>query len=697
MPVLKALGLRKAKSSDIADALLIRARAAQGEERFVDSAVLYQEALLLAPGNRGAHVQCGHMLKESGRYEEAEAHYLAARNLRTGDADLEVQFGHLYKLSGRIADAQAAYKQALALKPGWAVPEEELSHLAKAGWRGRRTDAAPLDTRLVTGDGPDADVVIESLRVGPDLSNLVPALVPRTSDTMLHEHRDHIEVRRLGHTEPSFWGDARTLRGVEAVRGFVISGRPIDHLQIIMSGLTLYRGPVKGGYNLAFEIEPDLRKKYVFNVWLDFAVFANGRYAIELRFFDIDGNARSFHDRVVVADPLVEADYPTSDAVVEIDRTEPRTVVEKVNARGSMVRPAERSLFPTPPRNILVMRTDQLGDMVSSIPAMLRLRELFPDANIVGLLTIANEAFAKTLNIFDEIIVADFPDDPVERRRLMPLNVQQALRARLAPYAFDIALDLAQSSVSRPLLRLAGARFTLGVGESEWPWLSANFVFNTHDPLTNLDIVPHSTKVLAMIESLGAVTRTSAKVMRRADLSRAQLAAYGIGPDEPYVVLHAGARVVFSRWPHYPALARMILDRTGHKVVMLTEDAGVRATLPAELLASDRFVFLDQRLPFDDFDAIISFCDAMVGNDSGPKHLASLRGVNIVTLFTNRINWTEWGQEMGGKIMTRRVPCAGCLIFHDEDECGADFACIVLISPEEVFGAIAEYLGVSAG
>ena len=78
----------------------------------------------------------------------------------------------------------------------------------------------------------------------------------------------------------------------------------------------------------------------------------------------------------------------------------------------------------------------------------------------------------------------------------------------------------------------------------------------------------------------------------------------------------------------------------------------------------------------------------LVGNDSGPKHLASLRGVHTVTLFTARINWVEWAQEEVGTVISRRVPCAGCALFHDPEECCKDFSCIRDIRPEEVFDAM---------
>ncbi len=128
---------------------------------------------------------------------------------------------------------------------------------------------------------------------------------------------------------------------------------------------------------------------------------------------------------------------------------------------------------------------------------------------------------------------------------------------------------------------------------------------------------------------------------------------------------------------------------------MMSEEPDARGALAPELLAHERFVLLDRRLGFDDFDAFLSFATVMAGNDSGPKHLASLRGTPAVTLFTARINWTEWGQETAGVILSRRVPCAGCAIFHDAEECGKDFACIRDIRPEEVFNAMMAYVGPS--
>jgi ADP-heptose:LPS heptosyltransferase len=166
------------------------------------------------------------------------------------------------------------------------------------------------------------------------------------------------------------------------------------------------------------------------------------------------------------------------------------------------------------------------------------------------------------------------------------------------------------------------------------------------------------------------------------------LAEFGLGRQDTYVVLHTGARLKFSRWPGYGELAKLILARTGHKVVMMADEPDYRGTLASGLLNSPRFQLMDRRLSFDQFDALLSFCAGFVGNDSGPKHLASLRGAAVVAIHLGRNNWSEWGQENTGFVISRRVPCAGCSLHHDPEECGKDFACITNVKAEEVYGAL---------
>ncbi len=310
----------------------------------------------------------------------------------------------------------------------------------------------------------------------------------------------------------------------------------------------------------------------------------------------------------------------------------------------------------------------------------------------MGLVGLANAELANTLDLFDEVVAIDFRDDEWERRRVLPLEKQHELRRRLEPFKFDVAIDLAESPVSRPLLLLSGAPFLFGFKADEAPWLSAFYEGWMVDPMNGRQVVPMTVKTLGLVEWFGALLGDPSQIVRRDDLARDRLVTYGLATGDRFAVLHTGARLKFSQWPYYDKLASMILDETDLKVVMMSDDPLMRSKLAPELAACERFQLLDKRLPFDDFDALLSFCAVFVGNDSGPSHLASLRGANVVNVFLARHNWNEWGHENRGYIISRRVPCASCDIYFDPEECGKDFACITNISPEEVFRTVREFV-----
>jgi ADP-heptose:LPS heptosyltransferase len=348
-------------------------------------------------------------------------------------------------------------------------------------------------------------------------------------------------------------------------------------------------------------------------------------------------------------------------------------------------------LLPDPVRTILVQRVDQLGDLVCSVPAIRRLRELFPDAKLIGLTTAANAGLAESLGLFDDVVVAGFHEDTVERRRVMPIEEQERLRDALAPFRFDLAIDLGEGSESRPLLLLSGAKFLYGFKDRGWPWLSAGFELNMHDPVNRLEIMPPSRKITALVEALASMGAARAAPLPRSDAPRpAALFAYGIGPETTYAVLHTGARLRYSRWPHFAALVELLIMRTDLTIVVMADD---ERDFPLPETPSNRLHIVTGKIPFDDFDALLSYATIFVGNDSGPKHLAALRGTKVVSLHMARLNWSEWGQEFDGTIISRKVPCAGCAISDAPEECGKDFACLRLIQPDEVMKAIDRLLG----
>ncbi len=631
------------------------------------------------------------MRKEAGELAAAERHYQAALRLMPDDPDLALQLGHFHRVAGRVAEAKGAYERAATLRPDWRDPVTELERLATVTLpRDQAGEGALADDGRLLAPAPEP--LYESAR-DRLLTEYLPTRLGRADPPP-----EGVSIRRLGHLDRTAWGTARTLRGIEAILGSCVSRDPIRDVQILLNGYVVHEQAVRA-YPLPADVASAPLRKYVFNAWIDFSRFVPGRYHVELRFragedADRFDERRRFCDYVVLKPPAATPEVPGSEAwVPPIDPCDPRTLDAQIDARPSVVRrPAERLIAP--PQRILVLRTDQLGDLAISVPALRRLRALAPDALLVGLFTTANEGLARSLGLFDEILIADFPDVREERRRVMAAPEQERLRERLHGYDFDVAIDLAPADVSRNLMLLSGAKLTVGFGREQSPWLGAALDFDVRDALGQASILPSAARTLALVEALGTLFADAGPVVPAEAGSVERLARFGLAPGERFVLLHDGARIAFSRWPYYPALSERLLERD-LKVVHLTDEVDQRARLPATLAGHPRYLLIDERLPFEDLDALVAHCALFVGNDSGPKHLAALRGANVVSVHCARTNWGEWGQGGSGAIVTRRVPCSPCHIYHEPEECARDYVCVTAISVDEVLAASAPYLQVA--
>src|SRR5262249_52140880 len=195
---------------------------------------------------------------------------------------------------------------------------------------------------------------------------------------------------------------------------------------------------------------------------------------------------------------------------------------------------------------------------------------------------------------------------------------------------------------------------------------------------------------------LGTLLNSHHTPHRQRDAKWGLLERFGIAKGARYLLLHSGARLHMKQWPlkHYREVARLAVEATDLKVVMIVDDSSRLAEMRDAGLPDDRFCAVAGSLPFAELDALVSHCAAMVGNDSGPKHLAAFRGAKVVSVHMGQVNWQEWGQEGEGVIVTRHVPCYGCGIVESH-ECGKDLACLVHIRPEEVFAAVQQVLAPS--
>jgi ADP-heptose:LPS heptosyltransferase len=287
------------------------------------------------------------------------------------------------------------------------------------------------------------------------------------------------------------------------------------------------------------------------------------------------------------------------------------------------------------------------------------------------------------------VFTIEFPYEQSARKRHITLARQAELRRELGSREFDIAIDLCFGHMTRPLLRLAQAKCTVGFWPQEFPWLDFGLDVRSRDVVTGGYRLPQQALCNLLIDGLWSAAQHTSVHRVRPDLDWSALEPFGIEPETPYFLLHTGVRTPARRWPipHFVALARLLVARTGHRVIMVADEPALFDDDSRALLAIDGIHLIDHRLSFDVLDTLISLCAVYVATDSGPKHLAAYRGVPVVSIQHGPLSWSEWGQDGVGLIIAHRVPCSGCGVELAED-CGKDMICVSSITPETVFQAV---------
>jgi ADP-heptose:LPS heptosyltransferase len=337
-------------------------------------------------------------------------------------------------------------------------------------------------------------------------------------------------------------------------------------------------------------------------------------------------------------------------------------------------------------KRILLLRLDQLGDFVLTLPAVHELKIKNPDVEITILVSPANTDLAKSCGLFDHVFAIPFSF--IEKTNIRELS-QEAIDAVISSVGnktYDVAADLSPMPETRKLLSQINSNLKYGFENTDSSMIDYGILVHTKDPINHLSIVNHETYPLLLVDAINRSARPYGFHIPKIDAGAAILAKLDLASKE-YIVVHSGARNLLVRWPleNFVSLA-LELENIGHKIVFFSDEP-LNFENKKMLSARPRIHVVDLKLSFDEFDTILSNAKLFIGNDSGPKHLSALRAIPVISLHSPRTNWREWGQVDSGYVITSRIPCAGCAIITHE-ECARDLICIKKIRSDEVMSLV---------
>nr|WP_187698464.1 glycosyltransferase family 9 protein [Rathayibacter agropyri] len=300
------------------------------------------------------------------------------------------------------------------------------------------------------------------------------------------------------------------------------------------------------------------------------------------------------------------------------------------------------------------MRGGGLGDLLFALPAVEALAAAYRGAEITLLGTPAHR------------VLLEGVESPVAHVEILP--VAQGVRdgegedpqavedftERMRAHQFDLAVQLhGGGRYSNPFLQRLGARHTIGSRTPDAVQLERTipYVYYQHEMLRGLEIV-----------GLAGAPATRLEPILHVDPERRDRLAAALPAGGSLVVIHPGATDPRRRWPsaNFAGVARALLA-DGARVLVVGDASDVPAA--DEIVAgAPGTVSWAGAVELPDLAPLLSLADLVLGNDSGPRHLAAAVGAPTVGIFWvgNAINAAPLGRQRHRVQLSWTTRCPVC-------------------------------------
>lgn len=328
--------------------------------------------------------------------------------------------------------------------------------------------------------------------------------------------------------------------------------------------------------------------------------------------------------------------------------------------------------MPADGPRILALVPNWLGDAAMATPALRALRRRYPN----GHLTVAGRPAAVGLLRGLPWIDAYEPLPP----KADALTLTRIGR-RLAPAARDLAVVLPHSFRAALTAFLTGSRRRLGYARGGRSWLLTDAI-EPHRENGRVTPVYMAHEYLALIEHLGC-ERDGDGLELAADPAVVETIRGRLPSGRPLVgIAPGGAFGPSKRWmpERFAAVADKLAD-SGAACVLITGpgEEAIRDTV--QRLARAPLHVCDAGAPdLETLKATIAQIDLLVGNDSGPRHVAVAFGVPVVCIMGPTSPRYSEGPYERGCVLRVDVDCGPC----QQPTCRTDHRCMTRIGVDWV-------------
>lgn len=282
------------------------------------------------------------------------------------------------------------------------------------------------------------------------------------------------------------------------------------------------------------------------------------------------------------------------------------------------------------PARVCIIKPSSLGDVVHSLPILAALRGRWPSAHLAWVVNSAFQDVVRGHRQLDELIVYQ-RGRSASGRSILGGTIDLVRHLRAGEY--DLTIDI--QGLLRSALLTAATTAKVRVGAADAREGARWFYTDVIDaPRLGLHAVLRIEKVA---EAFGADARHPQFDVPITAEDRLWARQAVAGVPRPRVILIPGTRWRTKRWPaeHFASIGRRAADEFGAGLIV-AGGAGDRPVVDAFLrtLRPSGALDLCGRTRLLQFAALALEADLVIGNDTGPLHLAAACGAHVFGIYT---------------------------------------------------------------
>lgn len=348
-------------------------------------------------------------------------------------------------------------------------------------------------------------------------------------------------------------------------------------------------------------------------------------------------------------------------------------------------------------RRILLIRLDNLGDVLLMTPAFHAVKAALPEASLTLLASPVGAQVGALDPDIDEVIVYQAPWMDPWHKLPQDSEREQQMIALLKDRHFDAAIIF--TSFHQSALPAAYLCYLADI-----PLRAAASIDGPGSLLTTRHKHPEHMmheveRGLDLVGALGIRTEEQDLVLQVPPSARSQVMDLLVAPDlaahRPLIVVHPGCSMPARTypWDMYAEVIDLLVEQLGAFVVVtgaederMLVDQVLMSVLPEHRPAT---LALAGVLSFPELCALVQVADLTITNNTGPMHISAAVKTPVVALFALTNPPEQWGPwRVPHRQLYHDVPCRICY----SRVCPYKHECLRLVSPTMVVDAASELL-----